>query len=438
MKRLYSIILVFVFISVSLTAQNKEALVYFTRDISADSVVRLYEKVEKPLTGKVAVQQSMGEPGGYLFIQPELSEKLVKQLGGTYINSTGVSDTVKIRKEIAEEHGFTKVAKVDVIDENGDIELPVKGGKILKKNIVGAHLKNYDSLLVLTHFKGHAVSGIGGIMKNLSIGVSSPAGKRLIHSGGATSEYYTHKSQTAFLEANAEAAKSVIDHFGGKVVYISFLFKLAAASDYGSTHPKTIMDDIGILASDNPVALDQACTDMIYAAKNSRALTDLFESKNGIHSIEYAEKIGLGSRNYKLIEIKDTEADMKISIQIKSDLSAGQSGTGSHTLTATLSDNSSARAFYELLKKAPVKIKMSDYGNFEKVGPLGTTLPRNDMQITTTAGDIILYQGNQITIYYDTNSWNFTRLGKLDEVTQAELKKILGKGDVTAVFEIAD
>ncbi len=122
---------------------------------------------------------------------------------------------------------------------------------------------------------------------------------------------------------------------------------------------------------------------------------------------------------------------MKISIQIISD-------SGNHKLTATLSDNSSACAFYELLKKAPVKIKMSDYGNFEKVGPLGTTLPRNDMQITTTAGDIILYQGNQITIYYDTNSWNFTRLGKLDEITQAELKKILGKGDVTAVFEIAD
>ena len=437
MKKIFSIILAFVLISVSLAAQSKEALVYFTRDISADSVVRLYAKVGKPLTGKVAVQQSMGEPGGYLFIQPELSEKLVKQLGGTYINSTGVSDTVKIRKEIAEEHGFTKVAKVDVIDENGDIELPVKGGKILKKNIVGVHLKNYDSLLVLTHFKGHAVSGIGGIMKNLSIGVSSPAGKRLIHSGGTTSEYYTHKSQTAFLEANAEAAKSVIDHFGGKVVYINFLFKLAAASDYGSTHPKTVMDDIGILASDDPVALDQACTDMIYAAKNSKALTDLFESQNGIHSIEYAEKIGLGSRKYKLIEVKDTGADMKISIQIKSD-------TGSHTLTASLADNSSAIAFYELLEKRPVTIKMNEYGGFEKVGPLGTSLPRSDSQLATTAGDIMLYQGKQITIFYNNNSWSYTRLGKVvstgstTTITQAELKKILGKGDVTAVFEILE
>ena len=127
---------------------------------------------------------------------------------------------------------------------------------------------------------------------------------------------------------------------------------------------------------------------------------------------------------------------MKISIQITSDLSAGQAGTGSHTLAATLADNSSAMAFYELLEKGPVTIKMTDYGNFEKVGPLGTTLPRNDTQITTTAGDIILYQGNQITIYYDTNSWNFTRLGKVDGVTQAKLKKILGKGDVTAIFEI--
>ena len=127
---------------------------------------------------------------------------------------------------------------------------------------------------------------------------------------------------------------------------------------------------------------------------------------------------------------------MKISIQVTSDLSAGQANSGSHKLTATLADNSSAVAFYELLKKGPVSIKMSDYGSFEKVGPLGTTLPRNDAQITTTAGDIILYQGNQITIYYDTNSWNFTRLGKVDGVTQAQLKKILGKGDVSAVFEI--
>ena len=127
---------------------------------------------------------------------------------------------------------------------------------------------------------------------------------------------------------------------------------------------------------------------------------------------------------------------MKISIQITSDLSADQTGSGSHKLTATLADNSSARAFYELLEKGPVTIKMSDYGNFEKVGPLGTSLPRNDTQITTSAGDIILYQGNQITIYYDTNSWSFTRLGKVDGVTQTELKKILGKGDVSAVFEI--
>ena len=220
-------------------ATSTGATVYFSRDISAESVMKLYEKVGKPLTGKVAVQQSMGEPGGYLFIQPELSAPLVKKLGATYINSTGVSDTVKIRREIAEEHGFTRVARVDIIDEDGDMELPVSGGSVLKKNIIGSHLARYDSLLVLTHFKGHAVSGIGGIMKNLSIGVSSPAGKRLIHSGGQTSAHYTHRDQTAFLEANAEAAKSVIEHFGGRVVYINFLFKLAAASDYGSSHPQS-------------------------------------------------------------------------------------------------------------------------------------------------------------------------------------------------------
>lgn len=283
---------------------QKKSVVYFSREINPNMVVTLYEKCGKKLNGKVALQQSTGEPGGYLFIQPELSQKLVKKLGATYINSTGVSDTVAIRKEIAEEHGFTKVAAVDIIDEKGDMELPVKNGRVLSKNIVGAGLADYDSLLVLTHFKGHAVSGIGGIMKNLSIGISSPAGKRLIHSGGKTSEYYTHRNQDAFLAANVEAAKSVIEYFEGHVVYINFLFKLSDQSDYGSSHPKPVIPDIGILASTDPVALDQACTDLIYAAKGSKPLTDIFEERNGHYSIEYAAELGLGSMEYELVEVK--------------------------------------------------------------------------------------------------------------------------------------
>lgn len=205
-KSLLIFVACFAVLSQAIFAQHKST-VYFSREISSEMVVRLYEKCGKNLSGKVALQQSTGEPGGYLFIQPELSEKLVKKLGATYINSTGVSDTVAIRKEIAVEHGFTKVAAVDIIDEKGDMELPVKNGRVLSKNIVGKGLSKYDSLLVLTHFKGHAVSGIGGIMKNLSIGISSPAGKRLIHSGGKTSDYYTHRNQDAFLAANVEAAK---------------------------------------------------------------------------------------------------------------------------------------------------------------------------------------------------------------------------------------
>ncbi len=293
----------FILFTQGLFAQKK-SVVYFSREINPDMVVTLYEKCGKKLAGKVALQQSTGEPGGYLFIQPELSQKLVKKLGATYINSTGVSDTVAIRREIAEEHGFTKVAAVDIIDEKGDMELPVKNGRVLSKNIVGKGLSKYDSLLVLTHFKGHAVSGIGGIMKNLSIGISSPAGKRLIHSGGKTSAYYTHRNQDAFLAANVEAAKSVIEYFDGEVVYINFLFKLSDQSDYGSSHPKPVIPDIGILASTDPVALDQACTDLIYTVNGSKPLTDIFEERNGHYSIEYAAELGLGSLEYELVEVK--------------------------------------------------------------------------------------------------------------------------------------
>ncbi|MCR5045253.1 MAG: DUF362 domain-containing protein [Treponema sp.] len=420
-----------IFFSQEFFAQGKKSAVYFSREISPQSVQAIYERLGKKLSGRVAIQQSMGEPGGYLFIQPELSAPLAKKLGASYINSTGVSDTAAIRKEIAKEHGFTKAAPVDVIDEDGDIDLPVQGGRVLKKNIVGAHLKNYDSLLVLTHFKGHAVSGIGGIMKNMSIGISSPAGKRLIHSGGATSSYYTHRDQDAFLAANVEAAKSVMEFFEGRVLYINFLFKLSNQSDYGSVRPKPVIPDIGILASTDPVALDQASADLIYAAKGSEPLTKLFESRNGRYSIEYANELGLGSLNYELVEINSGEKKMKIQITI-------DNGKNKNAITASLAENSSAKAFYQALQKKPLVVKMNDYGSFEKVGPLGQTFPTNDEQIITAPGDIILYQGNQISIYYDKNSWSFTRLGKVDSLKQKQLKEILGSGGVTATFTIAE
>ncbi len=428
MKKAFLILIsLFILFTHELFAQNKST-VYFSREISPDMVVTLYEKCGKKLDGKVALQQSTGEPGGYLFIQPELSEKLVNKLGATYINSTGVSDTVAIRKEIAKEHGFTKVAPVDIIDEKGDMELSVNNGRVLSKNIVGQGLAKYDSLLVLTHFKGHAVSGIGGIMKNLSIGISSPAGKRLIHSGGKTSTYYTHRNQDDFLAANVEAAKSVIEYFDGNVVYINFLFKLSDQSDYGSSHPKPVIPDIGILASTDPVALDQACTDLIYAAKGSKALTSIFEGRNGHYSIEYAQELGLGTMKYELIEVQSEGNNrMKISITI-------DNGKEKNTVPATLEDNDSARAFYEALQKGAITVQMHDYGGFEKVGTLGQSFPRNDKQITTEPGDIILYQGKQITIYYGKNSWNFTRLGRVDALSQAELKNILGRGNCVAAF----
>lgn len=209
-----------------------------------------------------------------------------------------------MHRQVAEDHGFTAIADVDIMDENGSMSIPVTGGKNLTEDLVGANLANYDSMMVLSHFKGHAMGGFGGAVKNISIGVGSAEGKLLIHSGGKSRSSWGGGSQDAFLESMAEAASAVIDYMGEEnMLYINVMNNLSVDCDCDSNPAEPDMHDIGILASLDPVALDQACVDLVYAAPDGDSLIERMESRNGIHTLEHAELIGAGSRSYELISV---------------------------------------------------------------------------------------------------------------------------------------
>jgi len=212
---------------------------------------------------------------------------------------------------VAEDHGFTAIADVNILDENGSLSLPVNGGTHLKENFVGANFSNYDSYLVLSHFKGHAMAGFGGAIKNISIGLGSSEGKSWIHSAGNSKTNPWGGEQDAFLESMGEAGKSVVDALDGKIVYINVMNRLSVDCDCDSNPAEPDMHDIGILASTDPVALDQACIDLVYNAEDGGSLIRRIESRNGLHTLEYAEQIGLGSRSYNLISIDDTITSIK-------------------------------------------------------------------------------------------------------------------------------
>ena len=282
--------------------------VYMTTDISLEGLMNIYEALGRPVRGnKVAVKLSMGEPGGHNFLQPSLIEELVKTVDGTIVDSNtaygGRRASTALHYQTAEDHGFTAIAPVQILDEDGEARIPVAGGERLTENIVGGHFTDYDFYLVLSHFKGHAMGGFGGAIKNISIGISSPAGKMLQHSGGHSSTSWGGGTQDQFLEAMAEAAKSVDDYMGDNILYISVMNKLSVDCDCDSNPAEPDMHDIGILASTDPVALDQACVDLVYAAEDGASLIARIESRNGIHTLEHAEKIGLGSREYQLVSI---------------------------------------------------------------------------------------------------------------------------------------
>ena len=285
--------------------------VYFTSDISAEGLVRIYEALGWTPSGKTAVKISTGEPPASNYLRPELIGELVQKLDGTIVECNtaygGSRASSAMHRQVAEDHGFTAIADFDLMDEEGEIEWPVTGGIRLDKIIVGSHAENYTDWVILSHFKGHAMAGFGGAIKNVGIGISSPSGKVYVHSAGTrTSGSIMHSDQDEWLEALAEMVTGFRDHVGEEhIIYINVMNRLSVDCDCDGNPDEPDMHDIGILASTDPVALDQACVDLVYQAPDSEALVNRIESRNGIHTLEHAEEIGLGSRTYELVKIDE-------------------------------------------------------------------------------------------------------------------------------------
>ena len=291
-------------------------VVYMTKDITPEALVEIYDKLNFNAEGNVAVKMSTGEPPASNYLRPELIKDLVQKVNGTIVECNtaygGSRSETTLHKQVAEDHGFTAIANVDIMDEDGSMTIPVptpkNGTSRITEDYVGAHLKNYDSLISLAHFKGHAMAGYGGAIKNMSIGIGSSEGKYWIHSGGESHDSWQGAGQDAFLEAMGDATSGVVDYFnnkGGQVVYINVMNRLSVDCDCDGNPAEPDMHDIGILASTDPVALDQACLDLIYEQKDGdgASLVERIESRNGLHTLEHAEEIGLGSREYQLVNI---------------------------------------------------------------------------------------------------------------------------------------
>ena len=289
------------------------SIVYMTKEITPESLVRIYHALGISLPGSAAVKISTGEPGGRNFLQPELIRNLVKELKGTIVECNtayeGRRNTSKDHWETMRDHGFTAIAPCDILDEEDHMPLPVTGGFHLTENYVGSHLQSYDSMLMLSHFKGHAMGGFGGALKNMSIGLASSYGKIWIHSSGTSTRFedvFT-ADHDSFLESMADADRSVMDYMGREnIVYINVANRLSVDCDCDAHPHDPEMGDIGIFASTDPVALDQACVDAVYASEDGgkAALIERIESRNGIHTVEAAHSLGLGSRGYELRCIK--------------------------------------------------------------------------------------------------------------------------------------
>ena len=301
-------------------AKSENALpkVYMTTDISAEGLVKVYEALGVEATGNVAVKISTGEPGGKNYLKPALIKNLVQKVNGTIVECNtayaGRRNTTEAHLEAAREHGFFDIANVDIMDAEGEIKLPVKDTTHIKYNIVGKNIANYDFMINLAHFKGHAMGGFGGVLKNQSIGVASSAGKAYIHSAGHTedlNEFWNHVGdQIGFLESMAAAAQSVHEYFGEgeKILYINVMNNMSIDCDCDAHPDAPLLKDIGILASTDPVALDQACLDLVFAVEptegnDNQPLLERIKSRHGTHIVDYAEKIGLGSKTYELIDI---------------------------------------------------------------------------------------------------------------------------------------
>lgn len=297
--------------SESVESERNDSLpkVYMFSEISSENLVKIYEALGREATGRVAVKLSTGEPGGHNFLQPSLIKDLVHEVNGTIVECNtayggGRSDT-QSHWQAAKDHGFAAIAEVDIMDAVGEIRLPVEGGKHIAYDIVGSHYANYDFTVVLSHFKGHAMAGFGGAIKNISIGIASANGKRWIHSGGTSTVSWGNPTQEEFLETMAEAAKAVVAHCGENILYISIANNLSVDCDCDSSPEDPKMGDIGILASLDPVALDRACTDLVRSSEDHGKihLIERIDSRNGMHTLDYAEQLGIGSQKYELIRL---------------------------------------------------------------------------------------------------------------------------------------
>ena len=291
----------------------EKATVYFTKDITPEALQRIYRALGVSLKGKVAVKISTGEPGGHNFLQPALIKPLVQELNGTIAECNtayeGRRNTNEAHWQTFRDHGFAAIAPCDLMDEEGEMSLPVTGGKQIKENFVGAHLKNYDSMLMLSHFKGHPMAGLGGALKNMSIGVASAHGKQWIHTSGSGETSFKalmNADHDSFLESMADADESVMTYMGREnIVYINVANRLSVDCDCCAEPAEPEMMDIGIFASLDPVAVDQACVDAVYASPDpgKAALIERMESRQGVRTIEAAGELNLGTRAYEVIKI---------------------------------------------------------------------------------------------------------------------------------------
>ena len=286
------------------------ATVYFSKTITPEKVLELYRLAGKELTGNVAVKVHSGEKGNQNFLKPEFWKPVIDHVGGTVVECNtaydGERNTTEKHRRLIADHGWSKYFPVDLLDAEGpDKKLDIPNGKVIKENYVGKDIENYDSMLVLSHFKGHPMGGYGGALKQLSIGVASSYGKAYIHGAGVPEELWT-ADHDSFLESMADAAGSVVDYFKGNLVYVNVMKNMSVDCDCCAIAEDPCIADIGILVSDDPIAIDQACIDLVYACSDPGKphLLERIESRNGVHTIEAAAALGYGSREYTLVEVE--------------------------------------------------------------------------------------------------------------------------------------
>lgn len=285
-------------------------VVYFTREITPEKVLELYKKAGKELPGKVAIKLHSGEKGNQNFLGPEFWKPVIEHVGGTVVECNtaydGERNETRKHKKLLEDHGWSRYFDVDLLDAEGpDLELEIPNGKVIKKNYIGKDLADYDSMLVLSHFKGHPMGGYGGALKQLSIGVASSYGKAYIHGAGVPEDIWT-ADHNAFLESMADAAGSVVEYMKGNILYVNVMKNMSVDCDCCAVAEDPCIADIGILVSTDPVAIDQACIDLVYACSDPGKphLIERIESRNGVHTIEAAADLGYGVREYELFELK--------------------------------------------------------------------------------------------------------------------------------------